>query len=320
MLPNFRAFLYAGGTMYDLAKLVENGAGWSLPFATMMNNAGQIVGAGLFNGNAHAYLLTPVAVPAGPQVKAVTGAGLSEPLVTTVSPNGIVTIWGTNFAADGTARSLVASDVVNGALPTNLANTCVQGGGTNWALTFVGAGQINAVAGTLPTSGTVPVSVVANCGTADEITSAPLNVSVNSAAPEFLYFVQNTSGQDPVAAMEGLAPYTYIGPAGLLAGATFAPAKAGDVIVAFGVGWGATNPAQTMGAEAAGTAEITGPYALTVGGIPAQVLYAGVTPSYAGLYQINFYVPDSVPPGDQPLVLTVNGTSSAAGAYLTIGQ
>ena len=317
MLANFRAFLYVGGTMYDLAALVENNSGWTLPFANMINNAGQIVGTGLYGGEMHAFVLTPVAAP---QVAAVTGAGLSVPAVTTLSPNGIFTVWGANFAPAGTARLLAASDIVGGALPTNLAHTCVEGGGTKWTLSYVSPGQINALAGPLPTSGTVPVSVVANCGTADEMVSAPLNVPVASVAPEFLYFVLETNGQNPVAAIEGLPPYTYVGPLGLLPGVTFTPARAGDVIVAFGVGWGATNPEQTIGVEASGAAQIAANYTLTVGNVPAQVLYAGVSPTYAGLYQIDFYVPDGLPAGNQPIVLTVNGVSSPTGAYIAITQ
>jgi uncharacterized protein (TIGR03437 family) len=320
LLQDFRAFLYANGTMYDLATLVENSAGGQLPFATAINNAGQIAGTATIAGHRHAFLLTPVAPP---QVNALTGAGGSIPYVANASPNGIVTVWGSNFAPAGTIRSLAAADIVDGALPTNLANTCVESGSSRWPLLFVSPGQINAVATSLPASGTVPVSVVANCGTANEIVSATLNVPVAAVAPEFLSFVQNANGQDPVAAYHGVAPYTFVGPVGLLAGATFAPAHAGDILVAFGIGWGATTPPTAIGIEAPAAATLTGSYSLTLGGIPvpvADVEYVGVSPSYAGLYQINFTVPPGVPPGNQSLVLTVNGVASPSQAYLAIAQ
>ncbi len=52
------------------------------------------------------------------------------------------------------------------------------------------------------------------------------------------------------------------------------------------------------------------PLSVTVGGVPAFVLYAGNSSGLIGALQVNFTVPASVPPGVQPLVLTVNGVSS----------
>lgn len=52
------AFLYYGGTMTDLNNFFA-GTGWILSEATGINNAGQIVGYGTYNGNGRAFLLTP---------------------------------------------------------------------------------------------------------------------------------------------------------------------------------------------------------------------------------------------------------------------
>ena len=52
------------------------------------------------------------------------------------------------------------------------------------------------------------------------------------------------------------------------------------------------------------------PLSVTVGGVPAFVLYAGNSSGLIGALQVNFTVPASVPPGVQPLVLAVNGVSS----------
>jgi uncharacterized protein (TIGR03437 family) len=38
---------------------------------------------------------------------------------------------------------------------------------------------------------------------------------------------------------------------------------------------------------------------VTVGGIPAVVLFCGVAPGFAGLYQINIQIPAGAPTGDQ---------------------
>jgi len=70
------AFLYMNGKMYELNQLLANGSGWQLSYATMVNDAGQIVGTGIYQGQQRAFLLTPV-VP--PQINSVAGAGLSIP-------------------------------------------------------------------------------------------------------------------------------------------------------------------------------------------------------------------------------------------------
>jgi probable HAF family extracellular repeat protein len=53
------AFVYSGGTTAFLIDLIDPGTGWGpLRDAYAINDSGQIVGAGLFNGGIHAFLLT----------------------------------------------------------------------------------------------------------------------------------------------------------------------------------------------------------------------------------------------------------------------
>jgi uncharacterized protein (TIGR03437 family) len=50
-----------------------------------------------------------------------------------------------------------------------------------------------------------------------------------------------------------------------------------------------------------------------VGTQKANVFFAGLTPTLAGLYQIDFYVPQGTPTGDQvPVTLSTGGQTSAA--------
>jgi uncharacterized protein (TIGR03437 family) len=50
---------------------------------------------------------------------------------------------------------------------------------------------------------------------------------------------------------------------------------------------------------------------VSIGGKSAQVLFAGLSPGYIGLYQINVVVPTGVTPSDQvPLILSVGGQDS----------
>ena len=55
----YHAFVYSGGKMKDLNKLIPAGSGWVLIEADGINAAGQIVGLGMHKGQEHAYLLTP---------------------------------------------------------------------------------------------------------------------------------------------------------------------------------------------------------------------------------------------------------------------
>lgn len=49
---------------------------------------------------------------------------------------------------------------------------------------------------------------------------------------------------------------------------------------------------------------------VTIGGKPAEVFFAGLTPDGIGYYQINVKVPDDIEPGVQPVTVSVNGVSA----------
>ncbi len=59
--PRIRAF-YHDSTyqMQDLNDLIDPASGWTLEFATSINDSGQIAGSGLFGGIKHGFLLTPL--------------------------------------------------------------------------------------------------------------------------------------------------------------------------------------------------------------------------------------------------------------------
>ena len=59
--------------------------------------------------------------------------------------------------------------------------------------------------------------------------------------------------------------------------------------------------------------------AVTIGGIPANVQFSGLTPTAVGLYQINAVVPSNVPPGTAvPVVVTVGTQSSQLGVTIAV--
>lgn len=59
-----QAFLYqSGGTLTNLNTLIDPTSGWNLIEASDINDHGQIVGGGYYNGQYRAYLLAPAAAP-----------------------------------------------------------------------------------------------------------------------------------------------------------------------------------------------------------------------------------------------------------------
>jgi uncharacterized protein (TIGR03437 family) len=87
-------------------------------------------------------------------------------------------------------------------------------------------------------------------------------------------------------------------------------------------GFGAVTPAIADGAvPASGSTTLPKPTAtttVTVGGITAPSVVA-VPPGYAGVAQINYQIPSTVPLGQQPVVVTVGGVASNT-AMLTVTQ
>jgi len=53
------AVLFENGALIDLNEQIDCSLGWTLSLAKDINNAGQIVGSGVLNGETHGFLLTP---------------------------------------------------------------------------------------------------------------------------------------------------------------------------------------------------------------------------------------------------------------------
>jgi uncharacterized protein (TIGR03437 family) len=98
------------------------------------------------------------------------------------------------------------------------------------------------------------------------------------------------------------------------------PAARGSVIEIYATGEGQTEPAGEEGklAEA--------PYpvprlavAVNIGGLPADIEFAGSAPGFAGLLQINARIPAGVTPGsDVPVAVHIGGVSAQAGTTVAV--
>ena len=98
------------------------------------------------------------------------------------------------------------------------------------------------------------------------------------------------------------ANYQYIGPPGT---ASFVQAQKGAVIILWATGGGLTSPpvADNLLAPPAGAPMQTVP-TVRIAGASTTVQYAGLSPGFIGLYQINVAVPASSPSGKVALTLS----------------
>jgi len=249
----------------------------------------------------------------------VTGAGLSVPPVRAVSPNAIVTIWGENFLPAGSAPQTAVP--VAGQVPSKVASLCVRFNDLAAPIYLVASNQANVIVPKVTAGAEVSVQAIRNCGEANELKSNSEKVTAKAATPQFLFFVANLDGKSPIAGFNVSRGYAYLGASGLKAGATFVPARPGDWLELYGVGWGATDPAVEPGAVPGKIAPTAQKVKVTIGGLEVaeqDVYYAGASPATPGLYQLNVRLPAAIPDGDQAVMLEVAGESTPAGAYITV--
>jgi uncharacterized protein (TIGR03437 family) len=263
--------------------------------------------------------ITGLAAPVtnGPVIaqNGMVGAGLSTPRVTALSQNSIVSVFGQGFAAAG---KIYFAKLVDGSLATNLGGTCVRVNGNNSPLFYVSATQINFQAPELPGSGTVPAQVVTNCGGSESVSNTA-TLSVQTATPEFFYFVNNSTGVNPIAGSDYTAN-AVLGAPGSIPGVTTVAAKPGDLVILYATGLGPTVLNLAPGTLAPGGGAVTGTLSVSIGGVKlsaAQIQYAGVAPTFAGLYQLNLVVPN-LGSGKQPVVVSINGIASPPNAYIDV--
>jgi uncharacterized protein (TIGR03437 family) len=87
------------------------------------------------------------------------------------------------------------------------------------------------------------------------------------------------------------------------------PARAGEILIVYATGIGALNNAPPTGEAATADPLVTSRQepVLTVSGRTssalARVLFAGLTPGFAGLVQINFELPAALPDGPLNLII-----------------
>lgn len=216
-----------------------------------------------------------------------------------VVPGEIVTLIGSGIGP--ATPSLPASS----ASSTVLGGASILIGGTAAPLLYASPNQINAV--------------------------VPFEVSGQSSAQLFVMNSGQLIAGFPLAvALAMPAIFTLssngIGPGAILnqdttVNSPLNPAARGSVVVLYATGAGTMNPAQADGQITGSNPPMTTlPVSVQIGGVSAQVQYAGAAPGLiAGVLQVNCVVPQNISPGESvPVQIAVGTVSSPAGVTMAV--
>lgn len=220
---------------------------------------------------------------------------------TQAAPGSYIEIYGSNLGPE-TARQWEGKDFTGANAPTTLDNVRVLVNGTPAYVSYVSSGQINAqLPAGIPTGGPAQI-VVSN----DGITSAPVQVSIQSVVPGLLAPAAFKIGETQyvVAVKQNGALVSN----GTIPGIPENWAAPGEVLTFYGTGFGPLTPDNGMqsGQIAQGQTRIAATVEFKIGGQVAEALYAGLAPGLVGVYQFNVKVPEGLS-GNQEFSVSVNG-------------
>lgn len=229
---------------------------------------------------------------------------------TTIAPGSWIEIYGANLATE--TRQWGGADFTGNNAPTVLGGVRVSIGGTPAFVQLISPGQINAqVPGGLSAGATTMTVTNAN-GTSDNF-----NITVAARSPGLLsppaFRVNNRQY------LAALYPdnTTFVGPANFISGVASRPARAGDVIVTYGVGFGATNPNVPPGQIVTQTNSLPN-FTFRFGNTNGEIVYAGLAPNFVGLYQFNIRIPTGLAAGDVPVTVSVDGVNVSQTLFTTV--
>jgi uncharacterized protein (TIGR03437 family) len=290
---------------------------WTPP-ATNVGNVHIYVAANAANGDGnntgdHIYTADYVLTPqtAGPPtISLVQSAGAFNPAAGLASGTWLE-IYGSNLA--DTIREWAGSDFTGARAPTSLANVSVTVNGIPGYVDYVSSGQVNVQAPEDSATGSVDIQLTKN-----GVKSNSMTMQKKATAPALLAPASfNIDGRQWAVAQ--FSDQTFVGKPGLISGVSFRPAKPGETIVFYGVGWGPVTPATPAGTIAAGSTSLATPVTFRFGSTAVTPSYAGLAPNFVGLYQFNVVVP-SIAPGDVALAVDAGGTPLSQNLFITIGQ
>jgi uncharacterized protein (TIGR03437 family) len=240
-------------------------------------------------------------LPAGPVVT-VTGVFSAASLQPgPVSPGQIVSIFGSRLGPETPVGLLLEPP---GRVATAIGGVRALFDGIPGPLTYVQAGQVNAIVPYAVANRPVTQFQIEYLGTRSE----PVLLTVAPSAPGIFTFSFG-AGQGAILNQD----FTI--------NSASNPAERDSIVQIFATGEGLTNPPGIDGQIAADIypAPIL-PVSVFIGGLPAQVVYAGAAPGLvAGVLQVNARIPAGAAAGPAaPIVIFVGSARSQPGVTLAI--
>lgn len=248
-----------------------------------------------------------------PQLVVVNGANFASG---PVAPGTIVSVFSAPAPNALSTTATLAPSTANFSdlpnplpIPTTLADIQVLVNGAPAPLFYVSPGQINLpLPTTLPTSGVVDLEIVSRS------TSRIYGLTeVSLAAVSPALFTLAGSGRGQLAALN--SPDNSVNTA----------SKAlvrGQVLTLFGTGEGLVPNGPPDGSVATGITPTTDRPRIVIGGIDvddSNVLYSGLAPGLAGVWQINVLVPQEVTAGSQiPVVVYLRSSPTQMQAFVAL--
>jgi uncharacterized protein (TIGR03437 family) len=164
------------------------------------------------------------------------------------------------------------------------------------------------------TSATVPVVISVN-----NVPSTAASTQIVASQPGIFTLNAQGTGQ---AVLVNLADYSIGAPSGTTPGSH--PIPRGQSAFFYVTGLGAMTPSVTDGSgvcpAADGLCIANAIPTVTVGGVSAQVMFAGQAPGYPGVAQINLTIPQNAPTGSsvQLVVTSADGTVISNAATIAV--
>jgi uncharacterized protein (TIGR03437 family) len=289
------SFTGPGGAWSASVSLANSTLSWLKASNATGTGSGQLTlqasAAGLSAGayNATVWIDAPGAVPpviaipvtlvvGGSAAFAITGLQNAFSFQGLFAPGMSMSVYGVDLAPGTQSASRLP-------LPLTMQGITASVNGVSAPLYYVSPGQLNIQ---IPYEiGAGPAVVAVNNG--GQVAAFPFTVTM-TAPGLFSSAIDNSTGL-PVSS-----------------------AATGAVLLLFMTGEGDITPFLATGATPSSTITNTAllpkprlPVAVTVGGVPAKVLFAGIPSGLAGVTQIDIVMPANVPAGAQNIVVTVGG-------------
>jgi uncharacterized protein (TIGR03437 family) len=218
----------------------------------------------------------------------------------TVAPGEIVTISGTVIGPTAGTTLAMTSD---GKVDTTLSGVRVFFDEFAAPLLYVSAGQINAIV-PYEVAGRTTVQVRVQ---KDGVASDPYTIQIGASAPGIFTATQDGRGQAAALNEDNVA------------NSQSSPASRGSIVQVFATGEGVTQPPGITGSVTDELRVPVGKVKATVGGLPAEVVFAGAAPqAIAGLFQVNVRIPPNAATGNVPIAITVGETKSQTGVTIAV--